>query len=141
MEVIPPNPPRLKKRTVNPWKKSEDDALVKAVERFGKDNWGAVAEEVPNRTRKQCRERYLNNLDGGVSKHPWTLQEDVVIARLQQQFGNRWTYISTYLPGRTANSIKNRFFSHLRKRPLRALCPEHVACVFIASPKTSYEVL
>lgn len=34
---------------------------------------------------------------------------------MHQQIGSQWTKIAEYLPGRTENSIKNRYYSTLRK--------------------------
>jgi myb proto-oncogene protein len=43
-----------------------------------------------------------------------------VVIELQAQFGNKWARISTYLPGRTDNDVKN-FWSTRQKRLARLL--------------------
>jgi myb proto-oncogene protein len=43
-----------------------------------------------------------------------------VVIELQAQFGNKWARISTYLPGRTDNDVKN-FWSTRQKRLARIL--------------------
>ena len=36
-----------------------------------------IADSLPNRTGKQCRERWYNHLSGGIKKGEWT--EEVII--------------------------------------------------------------
>ena len=45
----------------------------------------------------------------------WTPEEDKLIFRLYHEHGSKWTVIAQFLDGRTENSIKNRFYSTLRK--------------------------
>ena len=40
----------------------EDQKLIKLVESYGQKNWGLIANEMPGRSQRQCRERWLNNL-------------------------------------------------------------------------------
>jgi len=61
------------------------------------------------RTGKQCRERYINQLDPNIKKTPWTLEEDTTIKRLHDQLGKKWSKFMDYLPGRSDNAIKNRW--------------------------------
>ena len=61
------------------------------------------------RTGKQCRERYINQLDPSIKKTPWTADEDGVIVRLHEQIGKKWSKFMDYLPGRSDNAIKNRW--------------------------------
>jgi hypothetical protein len=61
------------------------------------------------RTGKQCRERYINQLDPNIKKTPWTAEEDAVIVRLHEQLGKKWSKFMDYLPGRSDNAIKNRW--------------------------------
>ncbi|ELP94440.1 transcription factor WEREWOLF, putative [Entamoeba invadens IP1] len=104
------------KKFVNMWKKAEDSLLLEAVETFGLNNWKSVCRKIPGRTRKQCRERYLNHLSNGiVQKRPWTVTEDIFILKAVNQYGRKWSVICTMIQGRTANNIKNRFFGHLKR--------------------------
>lgn len=61
------------------------------------------------RTGKQCRERYINQLDPNIKKTPWTIEEDTTIKRLHDQLGKKWSKFMDYLPGRSDNAIKNRW--------------------------------
>ncbi|ELP90560.1 hypothetical protein EIN_020090 [Entamoeba invadens IP1] len=45
-------------------------------------------------------------------KVEWTPEEDKILLDKQQVLGNKWKLISTFLPGRAPNSVKNRYFSH-----------------------------
>lgn len=50
-----------------------------------------------------------------VKRGNWTPEEDKLIFRLYHEHGSKWTVIAQFLDGRTENSIKNRFYSTLRK--------------------------
>ena len=39
-----------------------------------------IAEDLPGRNRKQCRERWHNQLDPSIKKDGWTEEEDAVLA-------------------------------------------------------------
>lgn len=45
----------------------------------------------------------------------WDRQEEKKIFELQKQLGNKWSEIATHMPGRTDNSIKNCFYSAIRR--------------------------
>ena len=51
-------------------------------------------------------------MDPNIIRKPWTEEEDQLMLKYRKQFGNKWSEIKNYIPGRTANQIKNRFFSH-----------------------------
>ncbi|KAI8375919.1 uncharacterized protein BYT42DRAFT_572785 [Radiomyces spectabilis] len=45
------------------WSPEEDDRLRQLVKTHGASNWDAVAEDMPNRTGQQCRQRWTKYLD------------------------------------------------------------------------------
>lgn len=98
-----------------PWSPEEDLILKQYVSDYGTNNWKECCKLVKGRNGKQCRERWANILRPSVKKGDWTPEEDKIMFEMQQQIGSQWTKIAKYLPGRTENSIKNRYYCTLRK--------------------------
>lgn len=73
-------------------------------------------EMIGGRTNKQCRERYTNHLRPEITKQTFTKDEDELLFNLQKQFGNQWAKIAKFLPGRSDNSIKNRWHNVQRSK-------------------------
>lgn len=53
------------------WTKEEDDLLKQKVQERGPVHWAEIASFLPNRSGKQCRERWHNHLRDGVTKSHW----------------------------------------------------------------------
>ena len=98
-----------------PWNESEDALLRLWVERQGPCKWADCAVTIQGRTGKQCRERWTNAISPDIKKGGWSEAEDSVIFEMYATLGPKWTDISRKLPGRTENSIKNRFYSFTRR--------------------------
>ena len=98
-------PRHMKKR----WSADEDSKLAQLAENapaaelstgdgkcnFSRINWSELSRQMENRTAKQCRERYINSLKPDGKKGHWTDEEDEKIIRMQAEFGNKWSKISS----------------------------------------------
>ena len=96
------------------WTHEEDELLKALVNESGTKSWIKVGSKFPDRSGKQCRERWYNHLDPAVKKGDWTEEEDRILIELQASLGNQWAMMTKSLPGRSDNSIKNRFHAITR---------------------------
>jgi len=108
-------------RAKHPWTLEEDATLMALVQKYGSKDWLSICSNLPSRNRKQCRDRFMNHLRQKVKKGSWTQEEDNLIFEWQKKVGNKWSVIAQYLPHRSDNAIKNRFWSALRSKQRRAI--------------------
>lgn len=65
--------------TKGTWKPDEDKQLISLVSNFGPQNWTRIAEFIPHRSGKQCRERWHNHLNPNINKQKWSIEEDRIL--------------------------------------------------------------
>ena len=86
------------------WTEEEDRRLREIVETFGAKNWKRLAMLLGSvRSDVQCLHRWNKVLRPGLSKGPWTAEEDRVVREmvLRHGAGNiKWSVIAAQLPGR-----------------------------------------
>ena len=123
------------------WTKNEDNILINCINRFGEGKWNEMERCFLGRTRKQIRQRYINNikmkkisenmnqtitLNSSSSsinekiideKHSFIWNDKLDKILLREYFLNKksWVKISKKIPGSSENSVKNRFYSLLRQ--------------------------
>jgi hypothetical protein len=96
------------------WGKEEDSKLLSLYKKYGK-NWAAISREMPHRTGKQIRDRFLNSLDEKYDRGKFTKEEDQILLKYYKKYGNSWSKIAKKMKTRTGDMVKNRFYSSLKK--------------------------
>jgi len=97
------------------WKKDEDQKIIDLVNKHGKA-WSKISKILGSRNGKQIRDRFINVLDPEIKKGKFSEEEDRKLVVLFKQYGPKWATIAKYYPNRTADMIKNRFHSSIKKR-------------------------
>lgn len=97
------------------WTKEEDQLLTTVVNQFGAKKWNQLAQFIPGRTGKQCRERWMAHISPNVRNDDFSVEEIKLLLELHQKYGNTWSQISQYFDRRPPNVIKNKFNCLLRK--------------------------
>ena len=67
------------------WTQYEDDTVRRLVHLHGTRSWTLVAQNLPGRTGKQCRERWHNHLDHDIRKDAWSVEEDRMLYELHEK--------------------------------------------------------
>ena len=97
------------------WSIQEDKLLKEWIKKNGPKRWEQCGQFINGRSGKQCREHWNNCLNPDLVKGEWTAEEDFLIVQFYEKYDGSWKKIIPLFNGRTENSIKNRFFSQLRK--------------------------
>jgi hypothetical protein len=94
-------------------------------------NWNSIRKDIPLRTSRQIRERWHHYLCPDLDKSPFTQEEDDTILAKQREFGNSWSNISVFVPGRTDAQIRDRYCRLLVKLKRNGTGMDEV-CFFIS---------
>lgn len=99
------------------WSRDEDDKLKNLCSGQDKPRWTLISQEFESKTAKQCRDRWTCYLKPDLKNQDiWTIEEDNLLVKLQKELGNHWKKISKVFEGKSENSVKNRWYSSVRKR-------------------------
>ena len=99
------------------WTDDEDEVLLNLFARYGM-RWTELSCKMKTRNWKQIRDRFTNVLDPNLSREPYSIDEDIKIFDLHLIYGNSWREYTKYLPGRSADNIKNRFHSSVEGKEI-----------------------
>ena len=115
-----PNRQNISNTTRKYFTKKEDHMLTEAALKYKQEKWNIIAQYVPGKTPKQCRDRWANYLRPTLHFGPWTENEDQLLVSLVNKYGTHWTKMKSQFPERSANCIKNRWY-WLRKNNVRMM--------------------
>ncbi|OAY65447.1 Transcription factor MYB108 [Ananas comosus] len=106
-----------------PWSDEEDILLMNYIAIHGEGRWNSLARCAGlKRTGKSCRLRWLNYLRPDVRRGNISPEEQLLILELHSRWGNRWSKIAQFLPGRTDNEIKNYWRTRVQKHAKQLRC-------------------
>lgn len=98
-----------------PFSPNEDKLLLLLVNKYGRKNWVKISSYFSDRSARQCRERFNIYLSPEIRHDDWTTEEDELLQELVETHGKKWAEIALSFQGRSANSIKNRYYVHIMK--------------------------
>jgi hypothetical protein len=107
--MLPAAEQTVTKRTRLSFTPDEDDLLRVLVGKYGEDNWQVIAAKMTRRSRRQCRERWVNYLSPAVCNRPWTPEEEDLLSVKVKEIGRKWKAMEPFFPGRTDVNIKNHW--------------------------------
>lgn len=118
-------PTRARKPKVyKPWSKSEDELLRSLAAEHAYD-WERLSQFFPGKSAASLRRRWDLKHNPCMRRGPWTQEEDSTILRLRKELGGGyWKDIAKSLPGRAADSIKNRYYSVLHRNSRNKPSPQ-----------------
>ena len=99
-----------------PWLPEEDGTLLQLVHLQGPNNWVRISKHMQDRSPKQCRERYHQNLKPSLNHEPISPKEGEAIEQLVQDMGKRWAEIARRLGNRSDNAVKNWWNGSMNRR-------------------------
>lgn len=102
--------PKIKK---GKFTNEEDNLIKKYVEIYGEKNWKKIENFIPNRTKKQIRERYINYIKID-NKIIWNKDLEKKLIEYYLLYNGSWVKISKIF-NISENILKNRFYSLLRQ--------------------------
>jgi hypothetical protein len=101
-------------QTKKKWTSEEDAILTEAVHQRHGRSWLPIAELLPGRTSRQCRSRWMRQLDPNNSnKGEWTREEDIMLIRAVGKLGKNFIAVAALIPGRTNERCRDRWVRNL----------------------------
>ena len=129
--------PLRRRRGRQAFTQEEDERLKRIVMDIGYTNWSRVAELMPKRNARQCRDRWRGYLRPTLVTHQWTEEEDRALLQRYEEFGPRWSVIGRFVSGRSEIALKNRWklLTNMNQAVTRPdMCPTFVRYVPVPVP-------
>ncbi|GJM96641.1 hypothetical protein PR202_ga13502 [Eleusine coracana subsp. coracana] len=111
--VIKQSPPSVRRvlriRPSTAWTPEEDATLARLADEHGGCHWRRVADHMPGRSSRQCRDRWRHHLPHDEYHRPFTADDDEELARLFLRRAGRWSAVSRAAHRRTSRVMRRRW--------------------------------
>lgn len=94
----------------------EDERLRELVNKYGARRWRTIAQYMPGRSAKQCRDRYCDYLNPNYFNGEWSPEEDRLLLEKYREIGSQWSKMTQFFENRNANNLKNRWNSFTQRK-------------------------
>lgn len=103
------------------WREEEDAIVLRVIAQSGEPTftqWADLAPQLPGRSGKQIRDRWVNYLNPAINHLPFNREDDLRLWEGHKRLGKRWVEISVkvFNSTRSENHIKNRWYSAAFKK-------------------------
>lgn len=102
-----------------PWSEAEDALLSRIVPPEGPMNWVRIAFEISNRSPKQCRQRYNQNLRPTLKNTPIDESETEFVEDWIERHGKDWAGCAAAFGNRSENQLRGWWNSRTKSAKLR----------------------
>ncbi|KAK3146059.1 hypothetical protein QOZ80_3BG0261000 [Eleusine coracana subsp. coracana] len=111
--IIKKSPPSVRRvlriRPSAAWTPEEDATLERLADEHGARHWRRVADHMPGRSSRQCRDRWRLHLARDEYHRPFTAADDEELARLFLRHAGRWSAVSRAAHRRTSRVMRRRW--------------------------------
>lgn len=103
------------------WREEEDAIVLRAIAQSAEmtfTQWADLSPQLPGRSGKQIRDRWVNYLNPAINHLPFSREDDLRLWEGHKKLGKRWVEISVkvFNSTRSENHIKNRWYSAAFKK-------------------------
>ena len=103
------------------WREEEDAIVLRAIAQSAEPTftqWADLSPQLPGRSGKQIRDRWVNYLNPAINHLPFSREDDLRLWEGHKKLGKRWVEISVkvFNSTRSENHIKNRWYSAAFKK-------------------------
>lgn len=87
----------------------EDEQINSLVARLPENSWQTISDILGTKTAKQCRDRWVNYINPSLKHDCWTIDEEILLLELFEEFGSSWSTIDRLMPNRSRNDIRYKW--------------------------------
>ena len=98
------------------WTEEENNIIKQFVAKNGRSKWTRIAKKLKTRSSYQIKSHWFNDLDEEDKKiNKWTTDDELKLLLNTCYYGTCWSKLKNIFPERDEISIKNKFYSILRR--------------------------